>query len=243
MDEIRRLLASSGEVLVARIDQDGRLLSGFGPIPGACETTAAGFVERKRFNLDVVVLSDEVVGVRKSFRGDRGYFLLELEALCELATANLNVPTVLDVDVDAPAIVMTFLAGRVLCEALALRGALLRNSDVFRDPRTAGLPGSVLRLRRIEEGRQLLPEVVGPLFVDQLFELLCAIHAHGVLLPDLNYGNVIIGPDGKPWLFDFEVAACLPGAPTSVFRTLRDLDIEEFNLHYGAAKPTGLRAQ
>lgn len=242
VDEIRRRLASSGEVLVARIDQDGRLLSEFGPIPGTAQTTADGFTERIRFNLDVVVLSDEVVGVRKSFRGNQFSFMLELEALCELGTANLNVPTVLDVDVDTPAIVMTFLAGRVLSEAMALRGALLRDCDVALDPRTAGLPSSELWLRRLDEGRRLLPEVVGPLFVEQLFELLSAIHAQGFLVPDIKYGNVIIGPDGKPWLFDFDVAARLPWTPSSVFRTLRELDIEKFNLHYGTDKPTGLPA-
>lgn len=243
VEEIRRGLAASGEVRIARIDHDGRLLSGFGPIRGASETTAADFLERERFSLDVVALAeDEAIGVRKNFRGDRAAFLLELEALIELGAAGLDVPAVLDVDVDAPAIVMTFLAGQVLREALALRGAVVRDVDVARDPRFAGLPKALQRLRRIEEGRRVLPEVVGPLFIEQLFELLSAIHARGFLVQDIKYGNVIIAPDGKPRWLDFDKTARYPWAPSWLFRALRGQEIEEFNLHYGTAKPTGFPA-
>jgi hypothetical protein len=241
--EIRGRLARFGDVLVARIDQDGRFLSEFGPIKGASVIGADGFTERKRFTLDVMALKDEVIAVRKNFRGDRMAFLLELDALNELGTSGLNVPALLGVDARGPSIIMTFLAGRVLREAMALRGAVVRDCDLAGDARFAGLTSDEQDLLCIEEGRRVLPEVVEPGFVEQLFELLLEIHARGILVQDIKFGNVIIGPDGKPWLFDFENAARYPWAPDILFRSLRDEEIETFNFHYGTSKTTRARAR
>lgn len=245
-DELERLEASmksSGEVEIAEIDQDGFFLSRFGPIEGAPCVSEDRFMRRKKFTLKPVAFNG-TAGVKKDYKGCRLSFLNELEALHELGLASCNVPSILDVDFENLTLTISFIPGPVLREELVAKGALLRDRDVDGNPDFARLAPEQRRLKRIEEGKRVLHEVVDHRFTDMLFGQMKKIHSAGFIVNDVKYGNVIIErKTGEPYLVDFELSMNFSGLGPACFRVLRDLDIEEFNLHYDADKPTRARVR
>ena len=90
--------------------------------------------------------------------------------------------------------------------------ALNRLSGVLGVPRLIGRWGRTGIVREYIEGRTLSPrEHVPDDFHDRLRELIETIHARGMAYVDLEKcENVLVGDDGRPYLFDFQIAWYLP---------------------------------
>jgi predicted Ser/Thr protein kinase len=55
-----------------------------------------------------------------------------------------------------------------------------------------------------EAARTLKRGALGPEFFERFYRLLEEIHRHGVAHCDLrSQGNILVGPDGQPWMVDF----------------------------------------
>lgn len=238
---IRDALACLPEVSIGEFDQDGLLLSAFGNVDGLPGIDAHDFMPRHRFHLELIVDSEEMVGVRKTYRGDRTAFVSEMAALHDLTMAGCSVPAILAIDFESPALTVSLVRGHVLREALAARGARLRDRDADCEASWAGLASSDVRILRIAEGRRHLAEVVDETFVERVFEQVKKIHACGYYRLDIKYGNVIIeSSTGDPYFVDFE-STVKHRAWGDVARILSDSDIDQFNLHFGCNELTRRR--
>ena len=100
--------------------------------------------------------------------------------------------------------------GRVL--AARERRALERLSDLPGVPRLLGSWGKTGLVREYIEGRTLADvEHVDDDFHPRLRALIEAIHARGMAYVDLEKpSNVLVGEDGRPYLFDFQICWYLP---------------------------------
>ncbi len=96
--------------------------------------------------------------------------------------------------------------GRIL--SARERGALQRLAGVRGVPRLIGTWGSTGLIRDFVEGDTLADvKRVGDDFHPQLRELIDAIHARDMAYVDLEKpGNVLVGSDGRPHLFDFQIS-------------------------------------
>lgn len=238
LEAIRRLQESSREVVIAEIDQDGFLLSNFGAIRNLSMVSKDEFLDRKKFTLRMVAI-ERYVGVKKDYRGNKLAFLKELSALHNLGLAGCNVPAIIAVDFDNLTLTCSYILGAVLRDELAKRGAILRDRDVENSTDFARLDPSERWLRRIQEGKQFLYDVVDSQLVENLFEQLRKTHEAGFIWNDIKYGNVIIEEkSGSPYLIDFDRASHYKSLPNSLFRVLRDQEIERFNLHFDTQEMT-----
>lgn len=227
----------SHEVVIAEIDQDGFLLSHFGPIQNAPTVSKEHFLARKRNELKLVVFNG-YVGVKKNYNGQKRPFLNELKTLHNLSVSESHVPAIMKVDFDNLTLTVSYILGSVLREELAKNGALLRDRDVDNNPEFVRLDLNKKWLKRIQEGRRVLYNTVDSHFVGELLAELDKIHASGFVFTDIKYGNIIIERDtGKPYLIDFE-GAHQPSLGKNPCRILRDRGIEMFNLHFGTNKLT-----
>jgi len=235
---IRDTLARSQACTIGEFDQDGRLLSAFGAVDDLPAVDAQDFMPRHRFLLELTVDSEETVGVRKFYRGDQTAFVSEMAALHDLTAAGCNVPAILAIEFESPALTVSFVRGQVVREALVARGARLRDGDADREASWAGFTPAQVRLLRIAEGRRHLGEVVGESFVDGLLEQVRKIHARGYFRLDIKYGNVIVERStGAPYLVDFE-SAFKRRSGDDMARTFGDADIDQVNLHFGRSELT-----
>lgn len=238
IDVIQQRQALSREVVVAEIDQDGLLLSNFGPINNLSMVSEKDFLIRKKFRLYVVILESHV-GIKKNYRGDRLAFLKELSALHRLGIAGCNVPAVMDVDFDNLTLTYSFILGAVLREKLAIHGAVLRDKDVEDNSEFTILCSNKKWLKRIHEGKKFLYDVVNSNQVNDLFEQLRKVHKAGFIWNDLKYGNVVIEEKtGNLYLIDFDVADYYTKLPKLLLRVLKDQEIELFNLHFDTQEMT-----
>lgn len=230
-------IAAASVLEVGEFDQDGFLRSDVGALEDIATVTPENFVPRKRFGLTLVARNG-ILAVRKDYRGNQQAFLTEVHALDTLARANCNVPALLDIDFDRLQIEMSYVAGTVLREALARRGAIVRDRDVERHE-LANVDPEERRLARIQEGRTRLATVVDDAFIEDLFRQLRIMHSQRIVWGDIKFGNVVIEKDsGKPYVIDFNSASYHPKLGDRAFRRLADCDIEKFNLHFGTNKLT-----
>jgi tRNA A-37 threonylcarbamoyl transferase component Bud32 len=228
-------VARDGLAVIATIDQDGYWESRIGPIDGVPTFVEGGFLRRNKFDIDVVS-TPAYVGVRKRYRRNHRAFLNELAALDRLGALGMQVPAILDADFDEPSLVVSYIPGRVLREALVCAGAPIRNRD--RVPgRTRGESWQLA----LRAGRAALPGVVSQEFIAELARDLARFHDATVMVRDVKWGNIIIGDTGRPWWIDFHMAESYPGMSRGNFRVLADLDIEQFNQIFGTAYPTPTR--
>jgi len=234
---LKEQLEKSREIVIADIDQDGLLLSRFGPIPCAPTTDPESFMKRKRLALEVVAMGDKV-GVKKYYRGDTARFLNELECLYALS-GRCNVPAILDVDFADLTLTLSYIPGAVLREELAKRGAVLRNRDVDNHPDFIHLTQKERRLKLIEQGKRVLYDCVDREQVDHIFTVLKRAHKAGVLVCDIKYGNIIIERESRePYLIDFDRSHYNDHAHSLWWEIGRDSDIEQFNLCFNTEKLT-----
>lgn len=229
--------SQTGEVVVADIDQDGFLLSYFGPIQHKPTVPAEEFLTRKRFPVALVAING-YVGVKKNYKGQRYRFFNELRALYHLASFGCNVPAILDVDFEDLNLTFSYIPGAILSQALAKKGAVLQQREVSHQD-YADLSRKKRRLIRLQEAKKVLHEVVDPEFIERIFVELSKIHAAGVIGNDIKYGNIIIEQHtGQPYWIDFEHASYYPNLSQRASRLLRDHDIENFNLFFDSQKLT-----
>lgn len=238
LGKLKGLLRFQPEVVVADIDQDGFLMSHFGPIEGVPTVSKDKFLTRKRFVLQVVAITDKVM-LRKQYKCNRLSFINELSVLHHLTLAGCNVPAIVGVDFDNLIITMSFIAGCTLQEMLAQHGAMVRDKDIHSDPHLMSL-SSKQRVRfYFEEGKRLLASVADSAFIDDLYSQLKQVHQAGIELYDIKYGNVMIErTTSKPFLVDFDSAVSYPRPDSKTFSVMRDRDTEKFNLFFNADKLT-----
>lgn len=238
LNRLKKQLEYGTEVVIAAVDQDGRLLSHFGPIEGLPMVSKQEFLTKTRFYLEICGINDEVV-VKKQYGGNKLAFLTELDILHCLASVGCNVPAIKDVNFDDLCISMSFVAGCSLQEMMAGRGALIRDGDIKRNQRLMSLSSKERMGLYCEEGKQFLSSVVDQQFIDELYIELKKIHQAGVELYDIKWGNVIVeDTTGKPFLVDFDSARRYPNTKSKVFTIERDRDIEKLNFHLNADKLT-----
>lgn len=243
LELLKKVQQQSHEVVIAEIDEDGFLLSHFGVIRNAPTVSQNQFLVRKHFNLKLTVI-DGYVGVKKDYKGDKVSFVNEIKVLHCLGLTGCNVPAIMDVDFDNLTLTFSYILGRVLREELARSGAVLRDRDVDNNSDFLGLDPTEKRLKRIQEGKRVLHNVIDSQFVESLFTELNKIHASGFILRDIKYGNMVIEKkSGKPYLIDFEGARHYPNLGKHSFKILRDRDIEKFNLLFDTEKLTYKRTK
>lgn len=229
VDDAAREALEDGDV-IARIDQDGRLLSHVGPLD-AVTVDEDAFLPRRRFQLTVEARAGEAVLV-KDFAGDRSAFLAELEGLHTLTVAGCRAPAIRAIDWQGRRLTMTFVNGTPLRLALAAAGARILDSDLA----AAGETHSA-DLER-DRGRPLLAQVApeaGELLAQQIRQA----HAAGVVLNDIKYGNVVL-VDGRPHLLDLEASVVLRRRGTH-WRAARARDLEALNALFGREETTSAR--
>ncbi len=230
-------LHDSPEVVIADIDRNGFLQSYFGPIANTPAIDKDKYLPRRRFQVQVVARNG-YAGVRKSYRGSKQHFVNELKILHTLVAAGCHVPAIMAVDFDNLTITFSYIAGHVLKQDLASRGAQLYSVKLGK---AAGLGLSErrrVREKRAREGTRVLADVVGEQFLERLFQELCRIHDAGVLDLDIKYGNIINESKTKqPYWIDFEHATLYPKQSSRAFQILSNRDIIKFNQFFGTGKP------
>jgi len=235
-------LEKTKQVVIANIDQDGFFLSHYGPIDGVPCINQENFLPRE-CPIDLVTI-DGMVGIKKNWdpMTNKNYkisFLREIEALYFLTRAGCNVPTILDVDFQNFSLTISYIPGKVLREELASNGAILRDRDVDGNLKFIRLSKVERKIKKIEEGRKYLRNVVDEEFIEKLFNQIRKIHSAGFRINDIKYGNIIIEKKtGTPFLIDFEASENLTGLGHYISGILYNNDIDEFNLLFGTDKPT-----
>lgn len=238
LELLKKVQQRSHEVVIAEIDEDGFLLSHFGLIRNALTVSEKQFLVRKHHNLKLVAING-YVGVKKDYKGEKLSFVNEIKALHSLGLAGCNVSAIMDVDFDNLTLTFSYILGPILREELAKRGAVLRDRDVDDNPDFVRLNREERRLKRIQEGKRVLYNVINLQSVESLFTELNKIHASGFILRDIKYGNMVIEKkSGKLYLIDFEGVRHYPNLGKNSFRILRDRDIEKFNLLFDTKKLT-----
>ena len=236
LELLKEAQRQSHEVVIGEIDQDGFLLSHFGLIKNVPTVLKKQFLVRKRFNLQLVAING-YVGVKKNYKGNKMSFVNEIKALHNLGLAGCNVPAIMNVDFNNLTLTYSYILGPVLREELAKSGAVLRDRDIDNNPDFLDLGPKEKRLKWIQEGKRLLYDVIDPQFTENLLIQLNKIHASGLILHDIKYGNIIIEKrSGMPYLVDFETACFYPNIRKKFFRILCNQDIEELNLHFDTEK-------
>lgn len=228
----------SHKVVLGEIDQDGFLLSRVGKISNMPNVSKKQFLARKRFGLRLLAI-DGYVCIEKHYKGNKSAFVNEIEAHYYLGRAGCNMPVIMDADFDNLTLTFSYIAGRVLREELAGRGAVVRDRDIEDNPELT-LSGKRKRAQnRIPEGRRVLNEVIDSKFIELVFAELNKIHKARFIWNDIKYGNIIIEErSGKPYLIDFDWALRFQELGENTFRILRDRDIEKFNACFGTEKLT-----
>jgi hypothetical protein len=215
------------EIILADFDQDGGLVSRFGPIAGIATIRPEQFLRRSGCAVSLVDL-DGRIGVRKEFVRATGRFVQELEALVRLEQSRCPVPRIINVDWNARSVTMTFIRGHVVRELLAAAGAPIRDRD---DPRPYSR--SVDR-ERILAGRALLRKVMSAAQIEAVGAALGSIHRAGFVLEDVKFGNIIIEHgSGAPMFVDLERAIPVAQLPRAVANHLRGIDLAKFHDHFG----------
>ncbi len=245
LGNIEHKLETEKEVFIADIDQDGflHIPRGDDDIKGVPQVDKSHFMPRRRFKLQIVAL-DNLVAVKKSFGGkfmSRLHFINEIEILRKLA-GKCNVPDILRVDYDNHVIHTSYISGAVLRAELAKRGAVIYDRDIDGNPYFEKLSPRDIYIKQIGEGRKHLSECVSKDFVDSIFRELKKCHGLGICINDIKYGNIIIhNTSNKPYLIDFDISHSFRHSRGYLYDTMRDRDIELFNLHFNTAKLTRRR--
>ena len=234
---LRRRDGARGPIVLGRIDNDGRVLSFCGDLPGFERVDQATFVKRYRYDLDLVLVGNAVL-IRKDYRGDRKAFLREWLSLATLGETCCS-PVIHHVDEKHLRLFKSFVPGSTLRQRLVESGARILSIETDRDPELDGLSP----LERIEavwaRGRGHFGEALGPSLVDSLEDRLEAIHGRCVTGFSLSFGNVVLHEEsGEPWFIDFDAARVLRRTQSRAFKRCRERDRHLFTRIYrGVARP------
>ena len=217
---------------VGRIDDDGRLLGLFGELPGFPLVSPEGFVERKRFELAVVIWDDAML-IRKDYRGDTETFIREWAALAILA-GRVNVPAVYHVDESRTTLYKNLVWGRTIREILVENGAKILHEHTRKDSQLDRMADEV-RIKEVwRRGREVLSKALSEKLVTQMAEQLERTHVEGVNGISFTWGNVVIDERTKtPWFIDLDKARVMKARTSAAMQLLRDQEREQFNELYG----------
>ena len=233
--------SSIDELVIGKIDQDGRLAGHFGDLPGLETITETGFVPRKKYKLDVVLIEDYVL-VRKRFGVHKAQFLQEAATLIKL-TGKANVPALFRVDVKNRQLYLNFIPGLTMRDLLAQAGIVIRDTDVQRDTTLQPL-SPVQRAAAVRErATQAIKSHFSVDFLEKVETQLKAIHAQGIVNLDIKVGNVIVGKNNTPYFIDFENTQIFKSTDPLSYQLKRDNDRERFNQTFGRDLLTDARAR
>jgi tRNA A-37 threonylcarbamoyl transferase component Bud32 len=190
-------------VVLGEIDQDGFVLSNIGPIKGIATTSAQKFTIRARSRIFLGIFNG-VLCIKKYHTSDRFSFIREITALYNLAEAQCNVPTILDIDFENLSITLSYIDGVVLKEELAKKGAKIRDCQVGRMMDMSYFAKKISVKERIQQGNTYLHEVVDHKYLQESMDLINKIHSKGVIIYDIKFGNIMIENRCKaPFFIDF----------------------------------------
>ena len=229
--DLARKSTSDDQIVIGRIDNDGRALGLFGELPGLKNIGEADFVKRYRYPLDIVLIGDKVL-LRKDFQGDQVNFLREWYNL-SLLYGKANVPAVHHVNESSCVLYKNLIPGPTLRNALVDMGAKILNVQTDDDSELAGLHP----LERLEailaRGTELIPSTISEMFLCKMEDQLDKIHAPGIAKLSLTFGNIIMDSKEEPWFIDFEGARAYKSTSNPFFMYRRDQDRIKFNKIYG----------
>ena len=187
-----RKTAYDGEIAVlGEFDHYGRLVSTLPTIDCLTYTTTEQARPRERARV-LLVMMPKGVAVLKRYFGNhaKNRFLAELSALERLRGSGARVPEILQIDVDTPELVETFIPGKDLERVLESMGAQL-TGEATRE-RLGGNPSEQeIFDSYIAEGAHFATKLA-PGIIEEIHEQLRIIHRNGVEVYDFKYGNVII---------------------------------------------------
>jgi hypothetical protein len=223
-----------GELVLGSFDADGRLLGQFGELPGLPKIDSNLFVQRKRYDLKIVLIGDQVL-VRKDFQGERSGFVGEWYSH-SLVYGYANVPAIYRVDEDRCIVYKNLIPGKTIRSILVEAGAKILGTQTKDDPDLAHLDEAA-RIRTVwARGRALISTCFSESFLVELEHQLQKIHAQGVTGVSVTFGNIIVDADRRPWLIDFDKAHVdKPGSWIWVCR--KNDDTIKFNRIYGRNLP------
>lgn len=224
-ERVRPLRQIDRELVIGDFDQDGGIVSRFGPMDGVPSIASDQFMARTGFPVLLVDLNGRL-GVRKEFRS-YGRFVQEIEALLDLDARGCPVPHVMNVDWYAHALTITFVPGRVVREMLAQAGADIRDRTL------EGAYTRSIDKERIRRGREVVPRVLSDWQISRIAAGLAAIHEAGFVLEDVKYGNIVLNAHGEPVFIDLERALPVDGLPRALADHLRAIDLRKFRDHFG----------
>ena len=230
--EAARKANPNEEIVIGRIDQDGRVLGLYSQLPCLESVGEANFLERNRYNLDIVLIEDKVL-VRKDYHGERKPFVREWHNLAALF-GKANVPAIHHADPDRRILYMNLIPGRTMRDILVYAGAKIRDVQTRDDPQLAGLAPVERSRIKWTRGRELIASCFSEEFLSELEHQLNVIHACGMACLDVKVGNVVIDSiTGVPWIVDFERVRFYRSKSSLAFTLRRDQDRINFNQIYG----------
>jgi len=224
----------SAELIIGHIDNDGRVLGTLGPLPMVENVCEAEFVPRRQYDLSIVLIN-QVLLIRKNFRGNKVSFIHEWFNLQYLRSMGLgNIPAVYAVDEDECCLYKSMIMGRTLRDLMVNAGAKILTVQTQSDPEIQRLE-QVQRLEKVwQRGQRVLKRIVPPSFLSDLEWQVSRIHSTGIVKLSLTFGNVMVGAlDGKPWLIDFENSEYYRWKIHPLYWLRRKQDIEKFRRIYG----------
>jgi len=222
-------------------DNDGRLKSDIETIPDVERVSGTDFIDRYRFGLDLV-LNDEVVLVKKDYRGNRAAYSSEVAALSRLENGD-NCPAIAATLGAGPTLLKSFVPGPTVRQLLILAGATILSKDTENDFTLNDLSLEKRISAVWARGRAVFSEALPPGFIEKLKSQLDAIHRRGVTGFSLTFGNVVAhARTGEPWFIDFDKAVVHRSTSSMAFRRDRDRDRDLFNRIWGTQIMTETRA-
>lgn len=222
--------------ILGEFDWDGLLLSYIGVIPHQQLVTKDEFIPRTRNDLQLVDF-DGFLAVRKNYRGNFFPFVNELKCIHYLGGIGCNVPSILDVDFNSPALTISFINGITLKHEIVNQGVDILNRSF---QLLYGISPRDKRARDfvIKKVYQVLNNIIDSQFVCQLSEEVKKIHTLGIILNDVKYGNIVIEQDlNKPFLIDFEMSRRYPHLPRLFLKKLLREDIRKLRNCFGENFP------
>ncbi|HAF61791.1 MAG TPA: hypothetical protein DCK95_05650 [Anaerolineaceae bacterium] len=230
--EARRNL-QEGDLIIGSIDHELRLFSPYGEIPILQQVSKQDFIHRPRYQLDIV-LRDDLVLVRKDFKGDRKNFLNEwFNTLILFGKA--NIAEIYDIDEKATIIYKNLVIGQIIRDKLMENGAKIMSIQIKQDPETKHLD-KFERLSLIQDrGKSLIKKSVPEDFLLEIEHQINLMHAAGITGVVPTYGNVIDEYLSRsPYFIDFEGTVYNPKR-NWMFHYRRNQDRKKYNEQFQRA--------
>lgn len=211
------------DLVLGRIDQEGRLSSTFGDFPGFEAIAEGSFLPPTSWDLDLVLTGDRVV-VRKTFRDPGQELAHEAFALSRLAGAT-SVPAIHDWSLSEGTLHLNFPGGDSVSDLLVRTGAKILPEQTNDDPELQGLRPHKRLEAVLARGTERIPKCLSENFLSSLEAQVSAIHGRGVAGLDLTFSNLKVDrqKDQPSFLSLPGVRAYLPSSLNFAF-TLRRWD-------------------